>query len=197
MLGLTGAGGAAWWFYRPAPPVTEERQAERPPEPVPTPTPPPVAPPDPPAPNPPAPEPRRADGPIPPACDGPAGPAAASTPRDIVRRPGCGTDAYAAIADGMRGAGRHDDALLLLEVAVERGSGAAMLALARLYDPGTFVRGQPFDAPDARQAARYYADAERAGAEAAADRTRLRAALETRAASGDEAARITLGDFWP
>lgn len=94
--------------------------------------------------------------------------------------------------------GRHDDALVLFEEAAERGIAAAMTALARLYDPVEFRRGEPFASPDPRQAARYYRDAARAGDTASeAPRARLREWLQQQEAAGNATARDALSEFWP
>ncbi len=93
--------------------------------------------------------------------------------------------------------GRHDDALVLLEEAAERGDAPAMTALGRLYDPIGFVAGRPLRNPDPRAAARYYRDAERAGDAAAAPlRTALRAWLQQQADQGNGAAASALREFW-
>ena len=95
-------------------------------------------------------------------------------------------------------AGRHDDALVLLEEAGERGHAAALTALARLYDPNGFVAGRPFRAPDPRAAARYYRDAVQKGDEAAATpRAALKTFLEEQARAGNGTAETALKDFWP
>lgn len=92
-------------------------------------------------------------------------------------------------------AGRHDDALMLLETAAEGGHAPAMTSLARLYDPNGFRAGQPFSAPDPRNAARLYRDAAQRGDPAAeAPRAALKTYLE---AQGSPAAGATLREFWP
>lgn len=119
-----------------------------------------------------------------------------SVPDVIARAP----DVAAVVAEGERrlGSDRKDDGLLLLEAAADRGDGRATVALARLYDPNGFRPGGPIPAPDARQAARYYRDAARGGADGVAEpRAALRAMLERRAGDGDLTARLTLKDFWP
>ncbi|WP_149541235.1 hypothetical protein [Siccirubricoccus phaeus] len=180
LLLLAAAAGAAWWWFQPPPP----------PAPVPEPGPrtetaPPPGP---------TPQPAQAD-----ACLGEGGaPAGQQSARDVAGRAGCQPADYVRIAEAMREAGRHDDALLLLEAAAERGVGAAMAALGRMYDPNGFRPGQPFNEPDARQAARWYRDAERAGeAGVAAPRAALRSLLQQQAQQGDSMARLTLEDFWP
>lgn len=136
---------------------------------------------------------------VPAAClDDTATPVARQTAQEIVARPDCPLAAYVAIAEALQGAGRYDDALLVLERAAERGDAAAMGRLARLYDPEGFEPGRPFAAPDPRQAARWYRDAVRAGdAASAAPRAVLHARLERAAAEGDTMARLTLEDYWP
>ncbi|WP_114377905.1 SEL1-like repeat protein [Elioraea thermophila] len=103
-----------------------------------------------------------------------------------------------AVALRRQAAGRHDDALVLFEVAAEAGLAEAHTALGRLYDPNGFVPGRPFRSPDVRQAARHYREAERGGdPEAAARRATLRAHLEREAAAGSGTARDALREFWP
>lgn len=192
LLLLAIAAAALWWFVlRPEPEPT--------PAPAPTPDPParvedartdPAPPPTPsPAPTPPAqPQCREALG------------AVASWPqaRAILRRTDCQAGDLPAIAGALQEAGRSEDALQILEYAVERGVGPAMTMLARLYDPTGFQPGHPFAEPDIRQAARFYADAARAGDSAAeAPRAALRALLQERAQGGDMLAELTLRDYWP
>lgn len=103
-----------------------------------------------------------------------------------------------AVALRRQAAGRHDDALVLFEVAAEAGIAEAHTALARLYDPLGFIPGRPFRSPDVRQAAKHYREAERLGdAEAATRRAALRAHLEREAAAGSGTARDALQEFWP
>ncbi len=92
---------------------------------------------------------------------------------------------------------RRDDGLLLLEAAADRSDSGAAAALARLYDPVQFRPGGPIPQPDARQAARYYRDAARGGADVAAAREALRQNLQTRVQAGDLGANLSLKDFWP
>ena len=92
---------------------------------------------------------------------------------------------------------RRDDGLLLLEAAADRADPAAAAALARLYDPVQFRPGGPIPQPDPRQAARYYRDAARGGADVAAAREALRQNLQTRVQAGDLGANLSLKDFWP
>lgn len=183
LLPLLAAGGYWWWQHgQPVPP----------PEPPPGPVVPPLQVTVPSLPHPPAPE-------IPFAClDEARRPVAQQTAREIVARPECPVSAYVAIAAALQQAGRHDDALLLLERAAERGDAPAMGRLARLYDPNGFQPGQPFSAPDARQAALWYRNAVRAGdAGSEAPRAALHATLEQAAGQGDTLARLTLEDYWP
>ncbi len=182
---LIGLGGYWWWQNR-------DEQPQPPPEPPPGPVIPPLQITVPNLPHPPAPE-------IPFAClDDARRPVAQQTAREIVARPDCPISAYVAIAAALQQAGRHDDALLLLERAAERGDAPAMGRLARLYDPNGFQPGQPFSAPDARQAALWYRNAVRAGdAGSEAPRAALRATLEQAAGQGDTMARLTLEDYWP
>ena len=103
-----------------------------------------------------------------------------------------------AVALRRQAAGRHDDALVLFEVAAEANIAEAHTALARLYDPLGFIPGRPFRSPDVRQAAKHYREAERLGdAEAARRRAALRAHLEREAAAGSGTARDALKEFWP
>lgn len=93
--------------------------------------------------------------------------------------------------------GRHDDALVLLEEAAERGDAAAKTALGRLYDPIGFEPGRPFRSPDPRAAARHYRDAEGAGDAAATPlRAALRGWLQQRADGGNASAAAALREFW-
>ncbi len=92
---------------------------------------------------------------------------------------------------------RHDDGLLLLEAAADRSDPTAAAALARLYDPVLFRPGGLIPQPDPRQAARYYRDAARGGADVTAAREALRQDLQTRVQRGDLGANLSLKDFWP
>ncbi len=92
---------------------------------------------------------------------------------------------------------RRDDGLLLLEAAADRADPAAAAALGRLYDPVLFQPGGPIPRPDPRQAARYYRDATRGGADVAAAREALRQNLQARVQGGDLGATLNLKDFWP
>lgn len=119
------------------------------------------------------------------------------TPAEVVAR-APDTRGIFAVALRRQAAGRHDDALVLFEVAAEAGLAEAHTALGRLYDPNGFVPGRPFRSPDVRQAARHYREAERGGdPEAAARRATLRAHLEREAAAGSGTARDALREFWP
>lgn len=92
---------------------------------------------------------------------------------------------------------RRDDGLLLLEAAADRADPAAAAALGRLYDPVLFQPGGPIPRPDPRQAARYYRDATRGGADVTAAREALRQSLQARVQAGDLGATLNLKDFWP
>jgi len=185
LLLLAIAAAVLWWFVlRPGP------------EPAPAPAPDPAprvedarTDPAPPPPTPPA----------QPVCREALG-AVASWPqaRAILRRTDCQAVDLPALAGALQEAGRYEDALQILEYAVERGVGPAMAMLARLYDPTGFQPGRPFAEPDIRQAARFYAEAARAGdSSAEASRAALRALLQARAQGGDMIAELTLRDYWP
>jgi serine/threonine protein kinase len=117
--------------------------------------------------------------------------------REIVQRatePG----AIYAVAVRRLAADNYQDAMLLFEEAGERGNGAALTALARMYDPNGFVPGKPFRNPDARKAAQYYkAAVGRGEPSAAAPREALRIVLDREARSGNRMAAATLKDYWP
>lgn len=132
--------------------------------------------------------------PVPPPA-APAGLGALSVPDVLAQAP----NPAAITAEGERRlqGDRRDDGLLLLEAAADRTDPAAAAALARLYDPVQFRPGGPIPQPDARQAARYYRDAARGGADVAAAREALRQALQTRVQAGDLGANLSLKDFWP
>lgn len=108
-------------------------------------------------------------------------------------------NAAAITAEGQRrlDGNRHDDGLLLLEAAADRGDAAAAAALGRLYDPVGFQPGGPIPKADPRQAARYYRDAARAGADVTAARDALHQRLERDTQGGNLGAGLTLKDFWP
>lgn len=171
LLLLLAIGGAAWWFTA-APPSPI-------PAPVATPAPPPTPPP-----------PAIAERPWLERSDG-------MNLRDLVQS---ASDAAAIHAAALRrqAAGRHDDALVLLEEAGERGHAPALTAVARLYDPIGFIAGRPFRAPDPRAAARYYRDAVQKGdAAAQALRAALKTWLEEQARAGNGTAETALKEFWP
>ncbi len=94
-----------------------------------------------------------------------------------------------------RMAGKPNEAMLLLEAAGDdRHFGPSLANLARLYDPGK--PRQAGISADARQAARYYREAQAAGQPVEADRAALRGFLEGRAQAGDVTAKLVLQDFW-
>lgn len=94
-----------------------------------------------------------------------------------------------------RMAGKPNEAMLLLEAAGDdRHFGPSLANLARLYDPGK--PRQAGISADARQAARYYREAQAAGQPVEADRAALRSFLEGRAQAGDVTAKLVLQDFW-
>ena len=201
VLVLLVAGGAGWWFYgRPGrvelagdPPAPQVA-----PTPVPTPeTPVPPAAPVPEVTAPPPPAPPTAPPTAPPAPVAPSAPALGglSVPDVLAQAP----DPAAIAAEGTRRleGDRKDDGVLLLESAADRGDAGAAAALGKLYDPVLFQPGGPIPRPDARQAARYYRDAARAGADVAAAREALRKDLERRSQAGDLSAGLSLKDFWP
>lgn len=183
---LLAAGGGAWWvFGRPRPIIDAQTT---PPTAAPSPPAPPTPPTADPVPTPPTP-------PTPPPT--PAAPqlGSLSVPDVLTKAP----NPAAIAAEGTRRlqGDRHDDGLLLLEAAADRGDGGAAAALGALYDPVRFRAGGPIPQPDPRQAARYYRDAAHAGADVAAARDALKHSLETKASSGDLGANLTLKDFWP
>lgn len=125
----------------------------------------------------------------------PAGLGGLSVPDVLAQAPN--PAAIAAEGERRLQAERRDDGLLLLEAAADRADPAAAAALARLYDPVQFRPGGPIPQPDARQAARYYRDAARGGADVAAAREALRQSLQARVQAGDLGANLSLKDFWP
>jgi len=134
------------------------------------------------------------------ASDAPSSPATLglgglSVPDVLARAP----DVAAITAEGERRlhSDRGDDGLLLLEAAADRVDPGASAALAGLYDPVLFQPGGVIPRPDPRQAARYYRDAVRGGADVAAAREALRQYLQTRVQAGDLGANLSLKDFWP
>ncbi len=118
-----------------------------------------------------------------------------SVPDVLTRAPN--PAAIAAEGERRLQADRRDDGLLLLEAAADRADPAAAAALGRLYDPVLFQAGGPIPRPDPRQAARYYRDATRGGADVAAAREALRQNLQSRVQAGDLGANLSLKDFWP
>ena len=193
---LAAGGGAAWWRYGRSAPLPETpaapavEAAATPPA-----VPPPAA--TPPAATPPAALPDVAPAPpvapaVPPA---PAGLGGLAVPAVLAQAP----NPAAIAAEGQRrlDSDRRDDGLLLLESASDRGDPTAAAALARLYDPVLFRPGGPIPRADPRQAARYYRDAARAGADVAAARDALHQELERRSRGGDLGAGLSLKDFWP
>lgn len=133
--------------------------------------------------------------PPPPAAPAPASLDGLSVPDVLTQAPN--PAAIAAEGERRLRGNRRDDGLLLLEAAADRSDPAAAAALARLYDPVQFRPGGPIPQPDARQAARYYRDAARGGADVAAAREALRQSLQTRVQAGDLGANLSLKDFWP
>ena len=118
-----------------------------------------------------------------------------SVPDVLVRAPS--PAAIAAEGERRLRSDRRDDGLLLLEAAADRSDPAAAAALGRLYDPVLFQPGGAIPRPDPRQAARYYRDAARGGADVAAAREALRQRLQARVQTGDLGANLSLKDFWP
>jgi hypothetical protein len=208
LLLLLAAAFAWWWFAdpfaqheTPSPEPVAVTPAAVPtpdPAPVPTPAPAPVLTPVPspvPEPTPAAPPERHAAPLSPPAAVWPDGTDDLSL-RDVVGR-AANPAAVFAVALRRQAAGRHDDALVLLEESAAGGHAPAMTALGRLYDPNGFVAGQPFRTPDPRAAARQYAQAERAGDAAAVPlRVALRGWLQQQADGGNASAATTLREFW-
>jgi hypothetical protein len=165
---LAVAGGGAWWALHQPSPV---------PLPAPAPAPAPA--------QPPAPEPTAQRD------------CAKGSVADVV---GCAQDpdAIFAVAQRQWDAGQPDQAVVLMQIASDRGSGTAALRLAQLYDPNTFHPGGPIPQPNARQAAQYYRRAAEARQDAAtAPREALRQRLQSDAEHGDTLAGLTLKDFWP
>ena len=153
-----------------------------------------------PEPPPPAPPPAPPPTPIPPPAPAPVEPPPPlslndmSVPDVLAKAP----NPAAITAEGQRrlAGARHDDGLLLLEAAADRGDGTASAALAKLYDPVGFQPGI-IPKPDPRQAARYYRDAARAGVDVGAARDALHQQLERDSQGGNLGAGLTLKDFWP
>ncbi len=162
------AAGAAWWF-------AFKDAAEPPPV---------IATPDPVAPA----------APPPPAW--PEGTDQLSLQEVVQRTPN--PEGILAVALRRQQAGRHDDALVLLEEAADRGVAPALTALGRLYDPNGFEPGRPFTSPDMRQAADYYRRAATAGdTQVLPLREALKTYLEQAAAQGNATAAEALREFWP
>ena len=138
-----------------------------------------------------------ADAPAPEATPAPAaaGLGGLSVPDVLTRAPN--PAAIAAEGQQRLRSDRRDDGLLLLEAAADRADPAAAAALGRLYDPVLFQPGGPIPRPDPRQAARYYRDATRGGADVVAAREALRQNLQARVQTGDLGATLNLKDFWP
>ncbi|MDR3519063.1 MAG: hypothetical protein P4M00_24965 [Azospirillaceae bacterium] len=186
---LVAAGGLALALTHPwsPAPVTVADQQPKPPPAVP-----PTEPEQPPAPSPPSPTP-----PSPPSPSPSPPPVALDTMsvKDLITRnnPGDMTDQAQ-----QRLASHPQEAMLLLETAGDdRNHGPALALLAQLYDPNKPRRGGI--GADARQAAKYYRQAQAAGQSdaVAADREALRAYLDQRRQAGDLTAKLTLQDFWP
>ncbi len=168
-------------------PVQPTPPAPPPPQPPPNPPTPPTR--TPPPPTPPTPP------PTPPPPPGPVDLSRLSVPDVLARAP----NTAAVVEEGrrrLRGTQR-DDGLLLLEAAADRGDAAALAALARLYDPVLFTTDGPIPRPDARQSAKYYRDAGRAGGSVSEPRDALRRMLRAQAEAGDVNADLILKDFWP
>lgn len=211
LLLVAAAAAFAWWWWFAAPephetPPSEPVTVTPPPAPAPSPAPAP-APVFTPSPAPalsPAPSPEPTPTPAPERQAAPSSPPAPIWPdgtddlslRDVVGR-AANPAAIFAVAQRRQAAGRHDDALVLLEESAAGGHAPAMTALGRLYDPNGFVPGQPFRTPDPRAAARQYAQAERAGDPAAIPvRSALRVWLQQQAYGGNASAATTLREFW-
>jgi hypothetical protein len=112
----------------------------------------------------------------------------------------CAPDAAAIYQQAERrwDGGQVNDGLVLMQIAADRGSGAAALRLAQLYDPATFRPGGPIPHASEREAAKYYrraAQLHQNGGDA--PRQALRRRLQGDADSGDTLAELTLKDFWP
>lgn len=174
LLLLAGAGAGGWWFWPQIqamvnPPAPQVAQPQPQPQPQPQ---------------------------AQPAAQ-PGDPTENATPAEIaaMRLP---PERILAIAQRRSATGRHGDALLLMELAADQQYGPALAALARLYDPATFVAGGALSAPNAVKAAELYRGAQRAGeASVAAPRDALRQRLEAASRNGDAIAALALRDFWP
>jgi len=172
---LVAASGSALWFWRdeifgkPMPLVEP-----KPPEPPPSPSSPA-----------PAPAPAWPDG------------TDALSPSQVIEQAANPADIHA-VAVRRQGAGNHEDALQLFEVAAERNYGPAHTALGRMYDPNGFVAGRPFASPDLRNAACHYKEAVvRGDASAEAPREALRLLLEREVQGGSGSAATALKECWP
>ncbi len=109
-------------------------------------------------------------------------------------------DSLISQAEVMISSGQISDAEVKLRTVTEppyNFDPRALVRLAHLEDPTQPDRPTSF-AADARQAARYYQEAEeRHDTSANADRERLRKYLQDKAGRGDMDARVTLRQFWP
>ncbi|MGA3003655.1 MAG: serine/threonine-protein kinase [Acetobacteraceae bacterium] len=102
-------------------------------------------------------------------------------------------------AESLISSGQITDAEVKLRTVTEPpyNDSRALVRLAHLDDPTQPGRPPSF-AADARQAARYYQEAEeRHDTSAHADRERLREYLQDEASRGDIDAKVTLRQFWP
>jgi hypothetical protein len=175
------AGGGAWWALHRSAPVTPPASA---PAPLPTPVPMAPVPAVPPA----------------PVTTPPPTAARDCTQGSVAESVACapGADALNDVAQRRWDAGQPDQGLVLMQMAADRGSGAAALRLAQLYDPNGFHAGGPIGRPNPREAAQYYRRAAQAHQDAAtAPRQALRQRLQADVENGDVLADLTLKDFWP
>ena len=119
-------------------------------------------------PSPPAPEPTPAPAPTPTPEPAPA-PAPAHNWRAelldyVTNTPDPSGDRLFGLGQGAAEAGDQETALLAFEEAMKRGSGPALRAVGRWYDPAYYTsQGSPFSKPNPEQAARYYKRALEAG----------------------------------
>jgi hypothetical protein len=183
------AGGGAWWALHRREPVAVPAAPVPPPAPAPTPVPPPA----------PAPIPAASPAPAPVTAPPPTA-ARDCTQGSVAESVACAPDADTLndVAQRRWHAGQPDQGLVLMQIAADRGSGAAALRLAQLYDPNGFHAGGPIARPNPREAAQYYRRAAQAHQDAAtAPRQALRQRLQTDADNGDALAGLTLKDFWP
>ncbi len=97
-------------------------------------------------------------------------------------------------AEGLRKAGKLDDAYLLYFYAARNGHGRSALTLGDMAAPDRFQSaGSPLDHPDPYQAYKWYRAAEKAGVEEAAARLRkLEESLRTAANDNDAQAQRLL-----